>query len=84
MAYKFKKQYENQTVVLADGTLIDKESIGRPSINAKINARLDGGVWFAYMLEEVKPEKVNPEEAKPEEAAQPKKRTRKKVKGGEK
>ena len=79
MAYKFKKQYENQTVVLADGTLIDKESMGRPSINAKINARLDGGVWFAYMLEE-----VNPEEAKPEEAAQPKKRTRKKVKGGEK
>ena len=79
MAYKFKKQYENQTVVLADGTLIDKESIGRPSIKAKINARLDGGVWFAYMLEEVKPEEV-----KPEEAAQAKKRTRKKVKGGEK
>jgi hypothetical protein len=73
MAYKFKKQYENQTVVLADGTLIDKESINRPSVKAKINS----GVWFAYMLEEAKPEEAKPEEAKPEEA-KPKKRTRKK------
>lgn len=48
MALQFKKGFENQTIVLADGTLIDKASIGSDYVQAK----LKNAPWFAYMLEE--------------------------------
>lgn len=52
MALRFKKQYENQTIVLADGTLINKNTIWKPSIQAKLK-----GSGYAYMLED-RPEAV--------------------------
>jgi hypothetical protein len=44
---KFKKEYENQTIVLADGTLIDKSSIATDHVQSK----LLNAPWFGYMLE---------------------------------
>lgn len=48
MALRFKKQYENQTVALADGMLVDKNSLARESVQAKIK----GLSSLAYMFEE--------------------------------
>jgi len=47
MAFRFKKEFENQTVVLSSGLLIDKESIKTPFVQAALST----SVWFAYMLE---------------------------------
>jgi len=46
---KFKARYSNQTIALADGTLIDRNSIGRDSVQAKLASNPS----FAYMFEEV-------------------------------
>jgi hypothetical protein len=48
---KFKAKYSNDTIALADGTLIDKNSISRPTIQNKLTANKA----FAYMFEEVAP-----------------------------
>lgn len=47
MALRFKKDFENQTIVLADGTLISKATIS----SAYAQARLQNAPWFSYMLE---------------------------------
>lgn len=79
---KFKKQFENQTVVLADGTLIDKQSIS----SDYVQSRLTASPWFAYMLEpaEVKAEtpkagtpKAPEVKAETPKAETPKRRSRK-------
>jgi len=57
MGLKFKAEYENQTVVLSDGTMINKDSIGQQYIQEKIKS----SEWLAYMLEETEAEKVEAE-----------------------
>lgn len=44
---KFKKQFENQTIVLADGTLINSATIATPHAQERLKATSS----FAYMLE---------------------------------
>ena len=44
---KFKNDFENQTIVLADGTLIDRNSIG----SAHAQEKLAAAPWFDFMLE---------------------------------
>jgi len=46
---RFKKQYLNQTIVLASGLLIDQHSIGRDSVQKELKANPS----FAYMFEDV-------------------------------
>jgi hypothetical protein len=48
MPLRFKKDFENQTIVLADGTLIDKNTIATEFVQE----RLKTAPWFSYMLED--------------------------------
>lgn len=52
---KFKKQYENQSIILSTGLLIDKNSITKESAQKA----LKGNASFAYMLEEVEAETLS-------------------------
>lgn len=44
---KFKKEFENHSIALADGTLINKETISSDYVQSKLAASPS----FAYMLE---------------------------------
>ena len=68
---KFKKEFESQTVVLADGTLINKDSIA----TAHVQSRLSSSPWFAYMLESNAAEA--PAKVEEPKAETPKRRARK-------
>lgn len=48
MALRLKKQYENQTLVLVDGTLIDAKSVSKPNVQK----RIQNAPSLAYMFEE--------------------------------
>lgn len=47
--FRFKKEYQNQTVVLANGLLINAENCEREEAQAVLKT----SPWFAYMLEEI-------------------------------
>jgi hypothetical protein len=47
MALRFKKDFENQTIALPDGTLIDRNTIG----SAYAQERLKAMPSLSYMLE---------------------------------
>jgi hypothetical protein len=68
---KFKKEFENQTLVLADGTLINKDTIATDFVQA----RLSSLPWFGYMLESDAAEA--PVKAEEPQAETPKRRARK-------
>jgi hypothetical protein len=44
---KFKKDFENHSIALSDGTLIDRHSIG----SAHAQEKLAAAPWFDFMLE---------------------------------
>jgi hypothetical protein len=48
MPLRFKKDFENQTVVLADGTMINVNTIAAEYVQE----RLKTAPWFSYMLED--------------------------------
>lgn len=48
---KFKKQYENQSIILSTGLMIDKNSIAKESAQKAMK----GNTSFAFMLEDSDP-----------------------------
>jgi len=63
MAFKLKKQYQNQTIVLANGELIDAQSIDRPSIQNRITKDSSLHYMFDVVEDSVKSEKAPQPEA---------------------